>query len=414
MKTWRERYRNLATGNRSVDVLVGFNANIDVIHQVSELDLEDVEPREPQPVSTEKELRSVLKYCVQRGENREVELENEIDFPGGLERIGGQAGIMSNFLSSMNEGVIFYTPLLSEVLAQRIDEHVLYPVVEERFVLKNVRDCSNTGRTKKNLIFEYSGEETCRVIFSSRIKGFGPYFRSGIEENLDQLNNGAERVILSGFHNAAGNREAKLEKSRRQIEQLEHPIHIEYVHRDTETSKLIREKILPEADSLGMDGKETVLLAEDLDIDITGEPSLGECFKVSRRLIDRYGLTRVHIHTYRFQVTVTGQEYPVETSKIRDAMLYAQLAATETAGTGEFPSGTPEPDTAATSLEGRNELRDFGEFFSLEDFVQTGTAEIDGYRVAAIPVLIHEEPERLVGLGDVISAAAFTGELKDF
>jgi len=87
--------------------------------------------------------------------------------------IGGQAGIMSNFLAKTGNGVIFYTPLLSEDLSSRIDDKVLYPVMDGEFELKNVRDASNTDRTKKNHIFEFdSKESTGRMILSDTLKGF--------------------------------------------------------------------------------------------------------------------------------------------------------------------------------------------------------------------------------------------------
>ena len=63
-------------------------------------------------------------------------------------------------------------------------------------------------------------------------------------------------------------------------------------------------------------------------------------------------------------------------------------------------------------LHGVQELRDFGEFFNLDSFAETGTAKIEGLKVAAVPSLIVEEAEKLVGLGDVISCGSFVGETK--
>ncbi|EHK00758.1 hypothetical protein HRED_11237, partial [Candidatus Haloredivivus sp. G17] len=46
-----------------------------------------------------------------------------------------------------------------------------------------------------------------------------------------------------------------------------------------------------------------------------------------------------------------------------------------------------------------------------DEFVETGKALIEDYKVCAIPTLIHEDPKRLVGMGDLISSGAFAYEL---
>ncbi|MFB6147346.1 MAG: ADP-dependent glucokinase/phosphofructokinase, partial [Candidatus Nanohaloarchaea archaeon] len=302
-ENWIEKYRasmNLIGPSR--DVLVGFNANIDEIVDVEEMDieLEDTEPREKEKAETIDDVKSVLKYCMENRENREVELgdvDHEFD---GEERIGGQAGIMANFLSGLGNGVIFYTPFLSEELAEKVNENVLYPVAEGDFRLKNVRDASNTDRTKRNLIFEYSDGESGRVIFSRKMKGFGPYFRKGVEDSFPEIEDNTDRIILSGFHDVEGNREAKLEKAAKQIEKLDKPVHVEFVYRDDELSQMVAEKVINEADSLGLDEDELEKLAELLELDVGEELSLGEVFHAAKQLVDRFDLDRCHVHTYRY------------------------------------------------------------------------------------------------------------------
>ncbi|MFB6291879.1 MAG: ADP-dependent glucokinase/phosphofructokinase [Candidatus Nanohaloarchaea archaeon] len=420
-KDWLDKYRDAAelAENGPVDVLVGFNANIDVIYDVEELglDFSGVEPRELDTVSGFKQLKSALKYHMEREENREIELGSlEHTFEGGEERVGGQAGIMANYLSRMGEGVIFYTPLLSEELANRMEEKILYPVVDGDFVLKNVRDSVNTDRTKHNLIFEYSSGRTGRVIFSSTMKGFGPYFRSGIVDEFDKLDSGLDRIIVSGFHDAEGNIEAKIVKSRNQLEKLDTPVHLEYVHKDDERASLVARHVLPVVDSIGLDEDESREICEllDLDVDMEEEMTLGDAFHLSRQLMEKFELSRCHIHTYSFHVTVVDSDYEVGTEKIRDAMLLGELSAIKTADTGELPGkeDLEELETDDKHVHRLDELEDFQHYFGLDRFAATGTGKVEGYRVAAIPTIIHEDPERLVGLGDVISSGAFVGELK--
>lgn len=416
---WIERYREASgLGGNTVDVLVGFNANIDLITKMEELDidLEDLDPVRHEKIHNLQEFREELKYARENQENTEVKLkrlDHEIE---GEERIGGQAGIMSNYLASTGNGVIFYTPFLSEELANLMNEKILYPAIEGDLVLKNVRDSANSDRTKKNIIVEYSGDRDCRVIFSSEMKGFGPYFRKGVEEKFDQIQNNVDRFILSGFHNAEGNREAKLKKSRNQLEKLEKPVHLEFVHRETEVAELVLEHIFPEIDSLGLDGDEVKRLEEILDkeYNFDEELSLGEVFELSRDLIQEFGLERVHTHTYNFQVTVTKDDYRIEPENVRRGMLFGHLSAIKTCDKGGFPS--PDDfeilDMDDKHLHRLDDLENFGDFFNLENFPEKGIAEVDGYRIVAIPPLIHEDPSRVVGMGDIISAGSFTGEIK--
>lgn len=414
---WIERYKNSTRlADKSTDALIGFNANIDVIHQTSDLDfdLSETEPELVDKLSTLDELKASIKYCIEKGENNEVDiddLELELD---GEEHIGGQAGIMSNFLAGTGNGVIFYTPLLSDELAEEVDEKVLYPVIDGEFMLKNVKDASNTDRTKKNHIFEFSNEDnTGRLIVSDTLKGFGPYFRKGVEDNLDIIQDNIDCAVFSGFHDIEGNKEAKLKKSAKQLHMIENPVHLEFVNKNTETTTLILEQILPEVDSLGLDETEFRRLSELLEIEtLEDEFSLGEAFDTSRKIIQKFDLSRIHLHTYRYHLTVTTEDYPNPIHEIQESMLYGEVAAIQSADTGHIATeeDITKFDMDDKEINGLHELRHFGDFFDLEDFEESGTAEIDGFKVAAIPTVIHHDPERTVGMGDIISSGAFTSE----
>ncbi|MFB6204129.1 MAG: ADP-dependent glucokinase/phosphofructokinase [Candidatus Nanohaloarchaea archaeon] len=417
---WLKRYREITELDRrdSADVLVGFNANIDVKYDVDELELDftDAEIKKPETISNEEELKEALLYCVKNETSMEIESDG-FEFEGeGVEEIGGQAGIMSNYLSQFRNSVIFYTPFLSEELAEKIENKVLYPVYDEEFLLKNVRDAANTDRTKKNHIFEYEGDRTGRLIVSEKMKGFGPYFRKGVEENLETMDENLERVLFSGFQNIEGNMNAKLKKSEKQLEQIETPIHVEYVDMEQKLLDLVAERVFPHVDSLGFDDYEMRQLEEKLDLESKSEEgALGEAYQTSKELIERFELSRVHIHTYDFHLLVTREDYPVGPEKLRESMLFGELSAIKLAEKGEIPS---REDLQGLDMEDKHlrkldELEHFGDFFDLDGFGREGIAEIEGYNVVAIPPVIHEEPERLVGMGDVISSGTFMNEVKD-
>jgi len=410
---WLKRYRDAAERDRkSVDILTGFNANIDVIYNAENVDLNSTKPQHVDSVEKVEELKQELKYCIENGLNEEVELETDIDLGQAKENVGGQAGIMSNFLSNQNHAVIFYTPFLSEELAQKMNKNILSPVMDGKFVLKNVRDTVTADRTKRNIIVEYENESTGRTIFSRKMKGFGPYFRKGIEDNFDQLKDNIDRAILSGFHDVEGNMEAKLKKAQKQLEKLNVPLHLEYVYRK-ETAELILDHVMPEVDSIGLDEDETEKIAELIDIDVSDNLSLGDAFKVARELIKLNDMERVHIHTYRYHVTVTDNRYNIAPDKIRDSMLYGELSAIISAEEGRIPA--PE-DYSKFDMENKHihildDLEHFEDFFNIEGFVETGIAELHGLNIVAIPTIIHEDPKKVVGLGDIISSGAYIDEI---
>ncbi len=416
---WIRKYKSSTRlVESSVDVLTGFNSNIDVIHQTEnlELDLEDVEPKLGD-VESVKDLKSCLKYCMEKGENHEVDIDAdlELDLPGE-EKIGGQAGIISNFLSKNGNGVILYTPLLSEELAENLNEKILYPVIDGEFALKNIRDSSNTDRTKKNHIFEFNQHRSGRLILSDSLKGFGPYFRKGVEDNLETLEEGVDCAIVSGFHDVEGNREAKLKKSEEQLSKMDVPVHLEYVHKNSDLARLIAKHVIPHVDSIGLDETEMKEVLDTLNIEreSSGDLNLGEAFKEGKKLLEKFDISRLHLHTYRYHLVLTDIPYPSTKEDIRDGMLYGELAAIQTAEEGEIPGkeDIKSFDMENKKLQSLRELKHFEDFFDLQDFSKTGKGTVEDLNVVAIPTIIHRDPERTVGMGDIISSGAFTSEFK--
>jgi ADP-dependent phosphofructokinase/glucokinase len=323
---------------------------------------------------------------------------------------------MAKHLAATGDAPVLYTPEVSGKLADRLGDRILCPEVEEgRLVLRNVEDCVNSERTKKNLIFEYSGDRDGRIIFSSELKGFGPYFDSELEPHLEQLDSKMDRFLLSGFHDAEGNVDAKLEKARRQLREIDTPVHHEYVHRP-EKAETIVEKILSEVESVGLDARELRKLSDTsgVETEVPDDPSLGESFAAARKLIEHLELDRIHIHTLTHHVVVASESYPVSKEEMRKGLLYGVASGAEMCQQGSYPSESEIEDFSmhGRELHGVQELRDFGEFFNLGSFTETGIAKIEGLKVAAVPSLIVEEPEKLVGLGDVISCGSFVGETK--
>lgn len=412
---WRERYQETDTERPEANVLVGFNANIDIKYSVKDLklDLESATSREQDKIDTKEDFLSLLSYCIENGKNKEINSKGlDLDIGTGKEEIGGQAGIMANFLAGKTHETVFYTPFLSERLVDVLGSGLTYPVnTGDGLELVEVDEAANTDRTKVNQIFEFDGEKTGRLILSDRLRGFGPYFRKGVEDHISELDEGLDRVLLSGFHNADGNVEAKLKKASQQLEKIDTPIHMEYVDLSDKLN-MLEKHIFPHIESIGLDEYEMKALEEALEVQLDGdEPSLGEAFQFAKFFINEFGLERVHIHTYGYHLNVTTEEYGVDMNRIRESMLYGETSAVQMADDGEIPDKIESLEFENKHLKKLDDLEDFEEFFNLEDFVETGKGKIGDLNVVAIPPVIHENPERLVGMGDVISAGSFVKEI---
>jgi ADP-dependent phosphofructokinase/glucokinase len=145
---------------------------------------------------------------------------------------------------------------------------------------------------------------------------------------------------------------------------------------------------------------------------IDEEPSLGDVYTVSKKIIQKYDVSRVHVHTKNFQSVVAESSYPVRDKRIREGMLFSGLAAVSMADKGRIPAPEDiELETDRMHITRLDDLEHFEDFFDLDNFVETGMTRLEGYKVIAVPTVIHEEPERLVGMGDLISSGAFTAEV---
>jgi ADP-dependent phosphofructokinase/glucokinase len=412
---WLEKYRSVeGKEDFGSQILLGFNANIDVSQKFEELDmdLEDVEAEELREIESEEDLKKVLKHCRENSANLEVDASGFDPAIDGDGQIGGQAGIMSNFLSNIGHRAVIYTPFLSEELAEKIDSEVLYPSVDEGMVLESVSEAANSDRTKKNYIIEFE-EESCRLILSDHLRGFGPYFRKSVEEKFPELQGEIDRAIFSGFHDVDGNIDSKFRKAEKQLRKLHIPKHLEFVSKSREKDEKILERILPYFTSVGMDENEIRKVSDVMGYEVSEEPSLGEVYTASKKIIQKYDVRRVHIHTMTFHSVVAERSYPVRDKRIRDSMLFSELSAVSMAEKGEIPGREDielkEGEIHVTKLD---DLEHFADFFDLDDFTETGMTRIEDYKVVAIPTLIHEEPKRLVGMGDIISSGAFTTETR--
>ena len=411
-KEWLQKYREVEEPEFNSTVLTGFNANIDIIinQEKTIQNLKKVRAEKKEEINDKEDLLKAVKYFKEKKMSNEAQLKYKPEIKGE-KRLGGQAGIISNLENRLGNTSIIYTPFLTEELSDKIDEEVLYPVKEDSFGLKTIKDSTNSDRTKENYIIEFK-EDNTRLILSGQLRGFEPFFRQSIAENLDKAEEEIDRIILSGFHDAEGNFKAKLEKAGKQLKQINTPKHLEYVSTTPEKTKQILNHIAPHFTSIGLDQQELQEIAEVLGETISKDPTLQEAFKTAQKITKQLGIPRVHIHTKDYHTTVTKDNYPFQKTEIRKAMLKSSLTAATAAQKGKTPQAQNiKLDTDQMHVKITKPLERFQEKHELEEFVATGAAELQNHKIIVIPPLITEKPEKIVGLGDIISATAFTAEI---
>jgi len=409
---WLQKYREVEEPEFNSTVLTGFNANIDIITDQKKniQKLEKVKAEKKEEINDKEDLLKSVKYCKENKTSYEAQLKYKPEIKGE-KRLGGQAGIISNLENRLGNTSIIYTPFLTEELSDLIDEEVLYPVKNDSFGLKPVKDSINSDRTKENYIIEFK-EDNTRLILSGQLRGFEPFFRQSIAEKLDKAEQEIDRIILSGFHDAEGNFETKLEKAEKQLKKIKTPKHLEYVSTTTEKTKQILNHIAPHFTSIGLDQQELQKIAEILGEPISKDPTLQEGFKTAQKITKQLRIPRIHIHTKKYHTTITKDNYPFQKTEIQKAMLKASLTAATAAQKGKTPQAQNiKLDTDQMHVKITKPLEKFQEKHKLENFVKTGTTELQNHKIIAIPPLITEKAEKIVGLGDIISATAFTAEI---
>lgn len=411
--SWRDKYNGSVEDipDEGFSIFTAFNANIDRVIDFESLkwNLENTKPERIEKISSIDQVKKVLKFAIDEGTNLEIDCSDlEYQFDEGSLSVGGQAAITSNFLSQIGGEAIFYTPLISKEIADILNEDILHPYVDDKFEFKKVSEATNTDTYKENVIIEFQKESTGRLILSDRLRGFGPYMRSGIEENIGKIDERVDAAFLSGFHNAEGNFESKIEKSRKQITKMDSFKHLELVDCSKEKFSTILEKLSSSVDSIGMDENEALKTLKIIDGKDKDSLHLGEAFKLGKDIISETNIERVHIHTYRYHTMVSSEKYSLDPAEMRNSLLFGEISAIVSAEAGRIPEKEDYTKFKFDNTHVRrlDELEEFQNFMGMKNFAENGFATTEGYKVAAIPTLIHENPKRLVGLGDLISSGS--------
>ncbi|NJE08824.1 ADP-specific phosphofructokinase [Thermococcus sp. M39] len=443
---------------QKLSLYLAYNINVDAIvylksehieKLISELGAENIRRRMeeyPREINEPIDFAARLIHALKTGKPMAVPLVNEemhvwFDerFKYDVERMGGQVGIIANLLANLDfKKIIAYSPVLAKRQAQMFvnKPNLLYPVVENgKLVLKKpIEAYRENDPIKVNRIFEFRkgmrfklGNEVIEVphsgrfIVASRFESIRIETKEDLKPFLPEIGELVDGAILSGYQGIkkrySDGKDANyyLRKAKEDIMLLKRKkdikVHVEFASiQDRELRKKVIYNIFPLADSVGMDESEIAHILNSL-----GYPKLADrIFNYNRIedtvlggkiILDELNLEILQIHTIYYLMYITHKDNPLSEDELRQSLEIATILAAARASLGDIKS----PENFKVGL--KVPYNEYGEFVKLRFEEAKRKLRTREYKVVIIPTRLVKNPVSTVGLGDTISAGAFTSYL---
>lgn len=448
----------LLNAARELSIYTAYNTNVDAIvflrgktvqRLIDEFGAEAVRRRMeeyPREINGPLDFVARLVHALKTGKPMAVPLVNEelhswfdSHFKYDVERMGGQAGIIANLLANLNfRRVIVYTPHLAKKQAMMFVDrsNLLYPVVEDgRLAFKHPREAYREGDPiKVNRIFEFRagttfklGNETVEVPFSGRFIVSARFERIKVHTEpelrpfLPEIGMEVDGAILSGYQGIklrySDGKDANyyLKKAKEDIMLLKREknvkVHLEFASiQNRELRKKVIYNLFPLVDSVGMDESEIAYILNALGYSKLSDRiftynRIEDTVLGGKILIDEMNLEILQIHTIYYIMYITYTDNPLSEEELRKSLELATALAAARASLGEIKS----PEDYRVGLKVPYNER--GEYVKLRFEEAKRRLRTKEYRVVIIPTRLAQNPVSTVGLGDTISAGAFTSYL---
>lgn len=191
-------------------------------------------------------------------------------------------------------------------------------------------------------------------------------------------------------------------------------IHLEIAStQDVAIRKAIVENIVPLADSVGLNERETIDLLNILDkTDLANKIEKSThsdlLFEAILFLKERLKVKRIQLHMFGLYMTLQDPNFPYSAQQNLNGMMTASVVSSSKAYNGEISKH--EDILKAVDFEvsdfGLDELKLLADKISSQQLIETGIANIDQYILSTIPTIIIDKPKSLVGMGDTISSVS--------
>lgn len=397
---------------------LAYNTNIDNILKVSDLHIRNTyKPKKLKFIKNIDELFSCLAYAMQLSEPLEIPIEERVSIwlkkhmKNVKKRIGGQTGIMSNFLSVIGLKPIIYTPFLSKSQAMLFKKNVLWYKT-----LKHPKYSAIDRREKNNWIFEYN-EKDCfnrviakrsnRFIAASRPETYKFRLRSVKHISMDF-------AILSGFHGIKIRyRDGETYKKQfslakkiiKQIKKKNKQIHIEIASSPFLQIRKALWNLASLVNSIGLDNTELNQFAEL--INAKPAKTIEEKFEILLKM----PCTRIHLHDSGYFLTLIKDDF--DEHVVKKALYFASICTAEEAIEDiRKPSDVMKGKKIMLSKHGKALIKKLKRYLykNYKIRLTNNIAKTNDWKLVIIPNRMVGHPRDIVGLGDIASCATFLVE----
>jgi ADP-dependent phosphofructokinase/glucokinase len=414
-------------------VLCAYNANVDGIRRVDS-DLESfLGPPGDAPdgrLDSRSELAAAITATMERGSGDERAMTDafaadlESSLTADEQRLGGQAGIMADVLSSVGGAPVFYTYLLSDRQREQFlhPDGIRFPVVEEgALALRSLDDAPTAEKTKLNWIFEFDADDTffettaasaSRFIAASRPDEFD--LHTPVDGHAVELGERVGCAVLSGFHSV--NREYDsgetfetcLDNAASFVRDVAKNARVQVelgVTHDPAVRAAMRDVVVPEADVVSLDDRELDQLRDDLGLPTPdADEAIVRRYETLDAVRERLDVPALSFHATSYFLAAFDDRYlpPAAVRAGFDVAAYVAAAKAEDGlVTGPADLGAASRfERAAEGIDAVDRLADH-----LGVPVADGVVESSG--VVAVPNRVVERPASTVGIGDSVSVASF-------
>ncbi len=464
---WMELVREALQTHIDCGVFAAFNANIDVVVQVTPAQLKKIfvhepacfvdpplEPRRLWSVETSTHFLALLQECMVEGKSyygvMDMKLAKWLDanFCAKNEAMGGQAGIIANQMAALGAKSHVYNPVLSAKQARVYHHQVMFPIITNGLRWVPIDKGVNDSWTKVNYIFEYPKEtryvfgsqeivtpRANRIILGTRNHKAAMGFDKEMEAYLPELGQRFQVGFMAGYHHGriAGRADTLASYIALSLKQLcslreknpELQLHLEYVPmQDSAEEVTLLEALIPEFTSFGINENEILRLLVEL-----GNNALASEIKTNERafslyegtlaLFRHFKISRIQLHNLGYYILILAKPYPVLPALVRQACLFASAVNGIKAKKGGvvFADDLVEMRDYPLSQIGLRQLVSFAEEARTQglpipsDFTESGIMETSDHYLVLVPAHVVPNPVSTVGMGDTISSSSFVAEI---
>lgn len=453
---WAKKYETVPSQLEKLkhirSVATAFNTNIDAILKIKGSTLKKLIVENSIPID---ELQNIsmsgfskptdviigIVKCFCRGIAEEwvtddIDVYNWMDANLGYDHLqmGGQAGIIANALALLGvKKVVAHTNSHPKLQAQQfLDLENLFGLNDAGNLEKAINITRETDIPLIHWIIEFDKGDSFEIdgkIFSCPksnrfIATYDPLNMKLVMNKgfIDYLNtHKVNYLLLSGFHpllksnggvNLVKDAVPVLQRWKKHNPNL--IIHLEIAStQDIAVRKAIVKYIVPLADSVGLNERETIDLLRILDQQsLADRIEQNTCssllFEALLFLKKKLKMKRIQLHMFGLYMTLQDPNFVHSAEQNLKGMMTAAVVSSSKAYNGELARYDDVVKTLgmSVSVQSLNELNNLSQILHNPELNSTGICKVGDFILSVVPTILVDRPKTLVGMGDTISSVS--------